>query len=280
MNRLEFKQLFFNTLNSLYNERELQAMFRLYLEERLHIPAYVFYMSVNDEVECCDEFIADIQRLAAGVPIQHIIGHTEFYGREFRCDARALVPRRETEELVYHILHEVQFPTAPAVLDLCTGSGIIAITLALELAGADVSATDISQDALTLAAENARLLNANVHFHRADLLQTQHLEGKYDLIVSNPPYIPQSARNKLHKNVTEHDPAEALFVPDETPIIFYEKIAGLAAEALNPNGYLYFETHEDFHDEIAQVLELHGFHHIQCRKDWQGNSRFVSAKNS
>lgn len=278
MLKKEVRKLFYHTLAALYDDRETQAIFRLYIEERLKMPVHLFFMDMGQELNTSINITADLQRLAAGEPIQHLIGQTEFYGRIFKTDKRALVPRRETEELTYRILHELRFPNTPSIMDLCTGSGIIAITLAKEIADAQVDAIDVSQDALDLAAENAETLHADVHFQCADIFKLEQLSQTYDLIVSNPPYIPENERQLLHKNVVDYEPAEALFVPNETPIQFYEKIAVLAQKSLRTNGYLYFETHEKFHAEIAEMLTQKGFYETMCFNDMQNKPRFIRTK--
>lgn len=278
MQKNEFKTFFTQSLKHLYDEYECQAIFRLYIEKCLQIPLHQYFIDINQEIDVTPKIQEDLRKLTAGEPIQYIIGHTEFYGREFLTDSRALIPRRETEELVYHILHDATFPHPPTILDLCTGSGIIAITLAKEIAGAEVDACDISTEALELAKENAQKSDADVHFACSDLMQTDHLEKKYDLIVSNPPYIPHCERRELHPNVIDYEPAIALFVPDETPIQFYEKIAQLAHGGLNHNGYLYFETHENFHPQIIHLLDELSFKDIQSQNDWQGKPRFIRAR--
>ncbi len=278
MRKTDFKSLFIKSLKNIYDTNECQAIFRLYIEYKLQIPLYQYFADTNQEIDITPNIQEDLKKLADGKPIQHLIGETEFYGRSFLTDSRALIPRRETEELVYHILHETTLPAAPTIMDFCTGSGIIAITLAKEIAEAKVDATDLSTDALALAQENAKKLEATVRFVCADLLKTDHLEKKYDLIVSNPPYIPQSEQSHLHPNVINYEPAMALFVPDENPILFYEKIAQLAHDSLQNNGYLYLETHENFHKEITKILNGLSFKDIQSRNDWQKKARFVSAR--
>jgi release factor glutamine methyltransferase len=161
------------------------------------------------------------------------------------------------------------------VLDIGTGSGGIAVTLAKELPDAHVTALDVSEGALAVAAGNAERNGVSVNFLKFDILAMAPLPGRYDLVVSNPPYVPERDREGMHRNVRDHEPALALFVPDERPLLFYEAIAEKATAALNPGGRLYLETYEAYHQELKQLLENNGFTNIKCRDDMFGRPRFV-----
>ncbi|MBO4654526.1 MAG: peptide chain release factor N(5)-glutamine methyltransferase [Bacteroidales bacterium] len=177
--------------------------------------------------------------------------------------------------------NKVEHPTSPCrILDFCTGSGAIAIALAQHLPQAEVSATDYSRDILELAQKNAVDNHVPVNFILHDLLKedSEKLGHDFQAIVSNPPYIPQSHQQQLHKNVKDYEPAEALFVPDEKPLLFYERIASMGRQLLSENGLLFFETHENYHDELESMLLQFHYHHIEKIKDLNGNPRFITCK--
>ena len=278
MNRLAFRNQFYQQLALLYDELEVQALFRLYVAERLNIEPYRFFMDMQTEMDDADACMRDLQRLAAAEPIQYIIGTAEFCGLTFQVSRDVLIPRQETEELVLRIVNDWQSQEKVSILDIGTGSGAIAVSLAKMLPSGQVSAADISLNALEMARCNALNNSVVVDFQQLDVLSCTSLNGKYDVIVSNPPYIPEKEKNHLHRNVTEYEPSLALFVPDDSPIIFYERIAALASQALNPGGMLYFETYEDFHKEIIRTMELCGFKETETLQDMFGRPRFVVGK--
>lgn len=279
MKRSEFRSEFLARLTPLYDERETAAMLRWYVQDRLGIAYHLFVLSPDMEMPDTIPYLSDLQKLTDGMPLQHVTGFTEFHALRFDTDARALIPRPETEELVSTILEDWNGRQNVRILDIGTGSGIIAVTLAKKMQSAIVEATDISGDALTLAQQNAGLNNVDVNFWQSDILKIDKLPCEYDVIVSNPPYIPESTKKSLHKNVTEFEPALALFVPDGNPLIFYDKIARLAFTALSPKGKLYFETYEEFHKETYDLLKDIGFVEIECCNDFYGRPRFVIAQH-
>lgn len=250
-------------------------MFRLYVGHRLNLPYYQYLLDCQEVVDENIGFRNDIARLRTGEPIQYLLGITEFYGLSFQSDSRALIPRPETEELVDLIVKENEH--VDLVLDIGTGSGIIAVSLAQKWAQADVLALDVSKDALSLAVENAQLNGVNVQFFCDDILHPMLSYPFFDVIVSNPPYIPAKEISFLAKNVVDFEPRNALFVPDERPLVFYEAIMDFAIAHLNPNGRLYFETYELFHSEIVEMLNKRGFSKIKSRNDFAGKPRFISA---
>lgn len=228
-------------------------------------------------------------RLAAGEPIQYILGEADFYGRRFAVREGVLIPRPETEELVDWIVREER--TARRLLDVGTGSGCIAASLALELPEAEVSAADLSEQALEVAAENCRRLGARVDLRRADALAqngrrngVRGLEAVFgcgfDLIVSNPPYVPESDRAAMHPNVRDHEPAEALFVPDDDRIRFYRAIARAGRRMLVPEGRLYFEIYEQAAGEVSRMLAEEGYTAIEVRDDLFGRPRMVRCRKA
>lgn len=275
MTKLEFRQRFVQSLIPLYDQREAQALFRRYVEERLGVEYYLFLLDMNLPADLPDGWETDLERLSSGEPFQYVMERTEFCGLPFKVTPAVLIPRPETEELVAGIVSENAGRTALSVLDIGTGSGAIAVTLAKNLPAASVTALDVSDEALMVAAENAETNNVSVRFLKFDILGEAPLPGRYDLIVSNPPYVPERDRAAMHRNVLEHEPALALFVPDDRPLLFYEAIAEKSATALNPGGRLYLETHEEYHPELKQLLENHGFVNVECRQDLFGRPRFV-----
>lgn len=216
---------------------------------------------------------AALTRLKQGVPIQYILGKAPFYGREFLVGPEVLIPRRETEELVHLILKNSSGEMD--VLDLGTGSGCIAISLALEWKVARVTALDISPEALALARKNASLLNASLDFIRADMLAPQLPLGSLDLMVSNPPYVRYQEKALMHPNVLDHEPHGALFVPDEDPLRFYRALFGHAQKHLRPGGMMYVEINEQFGQEVSGLMAAAGMTGIRVYQDLQGKDRIV-----
>ena len=277
LTRYEFRQRFVQSLVPLYDQREAQALFRRYVEERLGVEYYLFLLDMDIPADLPESWENDLERLASGEPFQYVMGRTEFCGLPFKVTPAVLIPRPETEELTASIVSENAGNKGLSVLDIGTGSGAIAVTLAKNLPDATVTALDVSEEALSVASGNAETNNVSVCFLRFDILGEAPLPGRYDVVVSNPPYVPERDRAAMHRNVLEHEPALALFVPDDRPLLFYEAIAEKAASALNPDGRLYLETHEDYHPELKQLLEKHGFVNVECRCDLFGRPRFVVA---
>ncbi|MFM6994872.1 MAG: peptide chain release factor N(5)-glutamine methyltransferase [Sediminibacterium sp.] len=215
--------------------------------------------------------------LAAGRPIQYITGKAWFMGEPYTVTDQVLIPRPETEELVEWIIEYAEIKGKPLrILDIGTGSGCIAIALKKALPEAKVSAIDISTNALKIAASNADRLNAEIEFIPLDILNTAFLPDQYDVIVSNPPYIPLQEMKNMELQVTDHEPNIALFVPDEDPLVFYKAIARLAKLHLASNGQLFFEIHYDQGDAMFVLLnEMH--FHAELRADLFGKDRMIRA---
>lgn len=218
-----------------------------------------------------------LQRINAHEPIQYILGDADFFGRSFRVNLSVLIPRPETELLVQEIIYYSKSGNIPlSLLDIGTGSGCIAVSLALEL-GCAVKAIDISSVALAVARENANRLNANVRFAEADILHNPLIE-KFDVIVSNPPYVSQSEKQNIKPNVLNYEPHTALFSEGDDPLVFYRAIAKQAQQALNPNGSLWFEINEHYGKEVCEILAAHNFKDVTAIKDWNGKDRVVWGK--
>lgn len=217
-----------------------------------------------------------LSRLKKGEPHQYVFGKSEFYGIEFRVTPDVLIPRPETEELVEWILTE-NSSAESVILDIGTGSGCIAVTLAKKLPDAVVDAWDLSERAVSVAADNALRNGVEVHFTIRDILQPFSSEVSYDVIVSNPPYVMESEKESMERNVLSFEPHEALFVPDDNPLLFYERIAALAFEMLKERGRLYFEINRSKGEIICEMLRERGFADVELRKDISGNSRMIRA---
>ena len=227
-----------------------------------------------DEIQT--SLLADIQRrLLSHEPIQQIVGKAQFFGYEFAINQHCLIPRPETEELVQLVIDNVKEPSR--ILDIGTGSGCIPIALKKSLQESIVSAIDISREALDLARKNAKKLTVEIDFQLKDIL-LEDLDKKYNVIVSNPPYIPFSDKNQMSQNVLEYEPEIALFVANEDPLIFYRRIAALGRNHLFPNGQLFFETHENYGQEVASLLADLNYQTIKILQDLNGKERMISAR--
>ena len=227
-----------------------------------------------------------IVRLKNNEPIQHILGYSEFYGRKLKCNRRALVPRPETEELVDWIISDWSIVNSQQstvnCIDIGTGTGCIALSLAKELPLAKVTALDISIDALSLAHENAEMLEVeNVDFAEGDILNMDEehcvAREKYAVIVSNPPYVRECEKAEMEANVLEYDPHTALFVSNEDPLIFYRTIGEFGLSHLEKNGALYFEINQYLGQETCDLLVAMGYKNVELREDINGNARMIKA---
>ena len=278
-------------LAGLYDAREARNLARWLVAEcsGTTLSALLTDPAREVEAEVARRLEEATRRLAAGTPLQYILGEADFYGRRFAVREGVLIPRPETEELVDWIVREER--TARRLLDVGTGSGCIAASLALELPEAEVSAADLSEQALEVAAENCRRLGARVDLRRADALAqngrrngVRGLEAVFgcgfDLIVSNPPYVPASDRAAMHPTVRDHEPAEALFVPDDDRIRFYRAIARAGRRMLVPEGRLYFEIYEQAAGEVSRMLAEEGYTAIEVRDDLFGRPRMVRCRKA
>jgi len=221
-----------------------------------------------------------VDRLKKQEPIQYIFGEANFFGLSFLVNKNVLIPRPETEELVEWILSNSS-PTLPyRILDIGTGSGCIAVSLAKNLPNASVFGLDISNEALKLAKKNAKKNNTTVHFEQVDILKSDTIISfeSFDVIVSNPPYITKSEKYYMEKNVLEYEPENALFVPDNNPLLFYQRIAEFGKIRLNKNGSLFFEINSAFGKETVNMLKKTGYNEVALRKDISGKDRMIQAQ--
>ena len=231
-----------------------------------------------------DEINRMLHRLKKGEPVQHILGYAEFCELELKVSREVLVPRPETEELVFWILelHRNADPVksrAPLICDIGTGSGCIALALKKGLPDSIIMGTDISPKAIEVARENAARHHLDVHFLVHDILSQQWpvVYASPDIIVSNPPYIPRKERHNLEIRVSEFEPDMALFVPDDDPLLYYKAIAKKACLQLKTNGKLFFEIHESFAEQVSRLIEREGFSSINVKKDINGKDRMLTA---
>ncbi len=265
------------TLNEDWDE--IQSILYLILENvlglsRSDIIAEKSISLTASHQKCLGEII---KRINACEPIQYILGFTYFYGRKFNVNSSVLIPRPETELLIEEVLKEVD-PFAPGtVLDIGTGSGCIAITLAKELPARRVLALDVSEAALHTANENAKELNATVEFHLGNALTEKFPVYPVEILVSNPPYIASAEKKLMKENVLEYEPHLALFVEDNDPLVFYRMIAEKGFESLTTNGKVFVEINERFGEEVSELFLNAGFKQIQIIKDLQGKNRIVTA---
>lgn len=284
----ELESKFANELAALYEEEEAKAIFLLVIEHYLKLNRSNYNLKKDDElaVNVLTELEIVLNQLKTSKPIQYILGETTFYGLPFKVNEAVLIPRPETEELVAWILEKVKgseskTPHAPRstlkLLDIGTGSGCIAISLKKNLPNADVTALDISIEALVVAKQNALINEIEVSFIKQDILQTPAgSAGKpYSILVSNPPYITQTEKAQMHENVLANEPHLALFVSNEKPLIFYEAIADFALKNLREDGLLFFEINEYLGKETINMLRVKGFNSIELRKDMQGKDRMI-----
>lgn len=266
-------------LKELYGPREAGAILRLVAESRFGLSQTDVLLGRMEHLpeEQKKEWQEILKQLHEGRPVQYVLGQAEFLGRPFRVTPEVLIPRPETEELVRLILSFFPENSRASALDLCTGSGCIAVTLAL--CGMDVTATDISREALAVARDNAETLGANITFRKEDLLAApDYTDALFDLVVSNPPYVCESEKREMAPHVLNHEPSLALFVPDDDPLRFYRAIARVAKTGLKPGGLLALEINRAFSGDVAELLKKYGFTDISTHEDQFHNPRFVFAK--
>lgn len=284
----ELKSSFKSSLEGLYPSEEVQSFFDILADKYLSLSRIQIALKPDAKVseEDSERFEKAILRLKKQEPIQYIIGETEFYGLLFKVNQHTLIPRPETEELVEWIVSEqasaTQKDNSITVLDIGTGSGCIAISLARNLPNSEVNAVDISSEAIKMARHNAVENGVAVEFFQTDVLKAKSLpsgavqsEKRYDIIVSNPPYVRELEKEQMQPNVLEYEPETALFVHDNDPLLFYRVISRLAKTSLKPGGTLFFEINEYFGNEVVALLKDDGFTNIEVKQDIYGKDRMV-----
>ena len=277
-------QEFWQSLTPLYDAGEAQAIVRTVLDVEYGMTLTDIICGKVNELSSDEERNLEeiITRLQNGEPVQYVLGEADFAGRTFHVEPGVLIPRPETAELCQWIEEDVSSLEADErkqILDICTGSGCIAITLGLTIPNSEVTGWDISEDALRIAQGNVEMLKAgNVRIEYQDALMLPKAAETADIIVSNPPYICEKEKADMEKNVLEHEPSIALFVPDEDPLKFYRAIAEYASSALKPEGALYFEINPIYEKETREMLEELGFKDIETKEDAFGKKRMMKAK--
>jgi release factor glutamine methyltransferase len=279
MNVSAVVQRFRSELIPHYPVREIESFIVLAFEDIMHYSRLDIFMKGEEEVLPAQielfEYILD--GLRNYEPIQYLIGSTVFYGLPMRVTPDVLIPRPETEELIHWILKD-SMANKPRIIDLCTGSGCIALTLKDQIADASVYGADLSVSALNIAQENAALNKLNVEFFHFDILTQESLGFMdFDLIVSNPPYVTYSEKAFMAQNVLDNEPHMALFVPDENPLLFYRKITDLADGHLKKSGKLYLEINEAYGKDVMQLLRDRGYADVELKKDFNGKDRMIRA---
>lgn len=280
----EFKLFFNEALSAIYPKTEIDSFFFILMEEKLKLQRIDTVLKPDFLITKKNliDLKTIVKRLQKEEPIQYIIGSTEFYGLPFLVDKNTLIPRTETEELVAWVLDEIKVLTNNkitelSILDIGTGTGCIPISLAKNLTSLNISAIDISPEALLIAEQNAILNKVTIEFIELDILNAESLPQEYDVIISNPPYVRELEKVEIKNNVLENEPHLALFVADENPLIFYNKIADLAKQQLSKNGMLFFEINQYLGKETVNMLVKKGFKNIQLKKDLFGNDRMIKA---
>lgn len=288
MNIREFRDYFKISLKKLYPASEIDTFLFLLLEEYLNFKRIDIVLKSNFNIssEVLTLLKSSTKLLEQEIPIQYIIGKTEFYGFPFILNEHVLIPRPETEELVTFILDKVskldshyaiKKENTIKILDIGTGSGCIPIALKKSLPLAEISALEKSDKALRIAEKNTHLNKVDINLIQQDILKTTELNNTYDIIVSNPPYVRESEKKEIKNNVLNNEPHMALFVEDNNPLIFYDKIAELAKNHLTKNGLLFFEINQYLGRETVDLIRLKGFNTIELKKDIFGHNRVIIA---
>lgn len=274
----DLKIKFIEALRQEYPAQEVNTFFNFLAEAYLGLTRIEVALSPEKKIGSgkITRFEEAIDRLLNHEPIQYIIGETEFFGLPIKVNKKVLVPRPETEELVEWILSDAKKQDVKPlrILDIGTGSGCIAISLAKKLPGALITAIDVSVEALGVAKENAALNKVKIEFLEVDILRAEKLQDDFDIIVSNPPYVRELEKADMKPNVLKNEPSKALFVKDDNPLLFYDKITKLAKKALPEKGKLYFEINQYLGNETGMLLKKEGFN-TELRKDIFGNNRML-----
>ncbi|WP_179339105.1 peptide chain release factor N(5)-glutamine methyltransferase [Winogradskyella ludwigii] len=281
----ELQNIFHIELDAIYGKHEVDSFFYLCTEHYLSIPRIQLTLKPGLAITKSetDTFFKVIEHLKQQKPIQYLLGETEFFGLRFKVNDSVLIPRQETEELVDLIIRSVTLSTVKKslnILDIGTGSGCIAISLAKNLPNAKIYALDISKEALKVAKQNADLNNVEINFIEASILdETCHsaldAESTFDVIVSNPPYVRNLEKQEIQPNVLDNEPHLALFVEDDNPLLFYKAITKFALNKLNDKGNLYFEINQYLGEDTKQLLVDANFENVELLKDLNGNDRML-----
>ncbi|MBQ3844009.1 MAG: peptide chain release factor N(5)-glutamine methyltransferase [Bacteroidales bacterium] len=280
----ECRKYYASELETIYGSDEANALIMILLEHYFSLDRVKIAM--NPELRLSESELLTlhfaVKELLKNKPVQYIIGETEFCGMRFFVDENVLIPRPETEEMVKKIAScrnkACLVPTGCDILDIGTGSGCIAISLAKLLTDSKVTAVDVSEKALNVARKNAKANEVNVRFILDDILNPQNpelIDNQYDIIVSNPPYVCESEKSEMRANVLDYEPSSALFVSDNDPLIFYRRILEFAQKALKPGGEVWFEINENFGEEMKNLCLEQGFKNVEIIKDFRGKDRIL-----
>lgn len=268
-------------LNDLYNNNETEALTLWVVSEIMELSKATIKAFPEKELTVLQQELSSsiLMELKTGKPLQYILGYTEFYGLKFVVNPAVLIPRPETEELVEWILNSVDAAKNLSILDIGTGSGCIPISLKKHLPKSNISAIDISPEALQTAKINAELNEVDIAFTEADILKDIHpITHNLQLIVSNPPYVTPADKAQMHLNVVNFEPHTALFVPQDDPLLFYKAIADFALANLSSGGLLFLEINESYGQKTTELLSRKGFKNIDVKKDLSGRDRMVKAQ--
>jgi len=280
----QLKRTFLSELDTIYPKTEIESFFYLLAETYLGLKRIDIALNIDDDIVIDNRFHNALNELINHKPIQYIIGSTEFFSLNFSVNKHVLIPRPETEELVDWIISDTKnkpYTKKIKILDIGTGSGCIAVSLAKNLPNASIYAIDISKEALKVAKENALNNDVIVTFIEDDILNstfnTKTLEPnlKFDIIVSNPPYVRELEKKLMQNNVLNNEPHTALFVANDNALIFYDKIADFATNYLKPNGKIYFEINQYLGNETIELLKNKGFTNIKLKKDIFNTDRMI-----
>lgn len=270
-------------LKDTYPPQEIQSLQKIIFEKKLNLALHQTFLNPKQPVENekSEEILAIVSMLNLQKPIQYILGEADFFGLNFKVDPNVLIPRQETEELVDWIIKSNSLKI-PSILDIGTGSGCIAISLAANIKDSKVTAIDISEGALKVTQGNAINNNVIVELFNADILDQSSIipNQPFDIVVSNPPYVRELEKTFMQCNVLDHEPHSALFVSDKDPLLFYREIAARSKDLLKKGGFLYFEINEALGNETARLMDEFGFSEIEIRKDLNGKDRMLKAKRN
>ncbi len=280
MNLKNIQNKFYHELNPIYAKEEINNFFFILSKHHFDVDRLKLALNTDIVVEDVDLILRDLELLKQERPIQYILGETEFYGLPFKVDENVLIPRPETEELVSWVIKNVNAEDSIKILDIGTGSGCIAISLAKNLPKASVFAVDISAEALEVAKFNAEQNDVSITFIRENILAPYDAEllsmtHNFDIIVSNPPYVREQEKALMKANVLENEPHLALFVKNDNALMFYEVISKFAKEALKPKGQLFFEINEYLGEETVGVLKKNNFKNVELKTDIFGKDRML-----
>lgn len=279
----EVHKKFEESLKEIYPPEEIKQLFLLSYTHITRKQPIHYSLEHKNAISHSDfTFYKDVlQQLKMARPIQHILGEAPFYGRTFAVNDQTLIPRPETEELVDLILKDNPTRQHLSFVDVGTGSGCIAISLAKEIPDSTVFAIEVSKSALEIARNNAETHHANIHFIHADIAEWSYFmqeDQQFDFIVSNPPYITSTEKAAMHNNVLQHEPHTALFVEDHAPLYFYDIIATMGLAHLRPGGFIYFEINQYLANETMNLLQKKGYQDVQIYKDINGADRMIKAQ--